>query len=363
MGSRGIAVLAVALSACGRFDFSAPSDAGFDTRPDANVDLDALVKDHTVVRRYETTMHLAHEEITIEPVDPSRTFITCDVHTESSDLSYLPTCDLLDALTLGVDVGTPDDPTTVVIQTIQLPVGNHVQRGTVQWGSNKPQLVIPIDPVDTAHAFPLLTRWTNIDSDAFDQRIYGTADLASSKLTIDRDRTGNTVHLAWQVVEMPTASVQPIAITMQVGNASNGIYTRPDNNPAFVVDTVRTTSGEEAENLLRLEVGDTQVSAFRNTSLTQLDASAYLVEMPGSTVTSGTLVPGADVTVNAVQAIPLLDRTSVFLSFSGGTNGDTDTTDDVFATPLLTADGITLTRPSSVEDVNSAVTYSIVEWP
>lgn len=349
-------LLALVCASCGRIAFDDISDGG---RPGEGATTAASVQ--TV----DVTMDATTNVATIPPVDPTRTLVLCDFRTDHSSAARQPACELTDATTVTVTVAVADPDVIAHVQLVQLPVGAFVQRGVRDMFSDNRTENVPIQTVDLATSFAVISRWVSLDTDAFDQSVTIAARLpAAQTLELSRVSGGTAVHVAWQVVQWPGSRVIANASTLGVG-VTTGTVAIPAVDPThtFIVASGRASSPNEEDFMVStaLQV-PTMVAFVRTGSSTATYTSWFVVEVPSVSVSAGytSMAGNAAVTEPIGPVDPA--RTAVFLSPYGGRPGIVSNFDEVVVTGVIGPQELILARNATPPtDVGGAVAWSVVE--
>jgi hypothetical protein len=358
-------------TSCGRLGFGATSDAG-DGGADVQLvdqrdaDTDAASSGSASVAAYELTMDATSKTIAIAGVDPSRTMITCDVRTTSSDYSSVPACELTNGTTVTVKIGDILGTVIVRVQVIELAVGASVQRGTRVLGLVDTAVTIPISNAPLGSSFALVSRWGVQNSATADEE-YGVAARLVDATTLELSRTvaAEDVHVSWQVVTIPGANVQS-GLT-RIANGTGSILVSAsgiDPMQAFFVTSERVSSNLDLDDLVEVSaMSATQIRVSRLGTTTNADAAWFGVQIPGARVLQGDVSFGTG-TMLTVPTFTTVDpaRTGVFLSTSGGRAGENAELDKALATIEVTPTSLVIQRGVSV-DVNGNIEWMLVEWP
>lgn len=332
---------------------------------------DAGVRPGVFVQRREVAMDVNVQTFAIEPIDTSRTMVLCDYRTADSSVAKQPMCELIDATTVRVTTGIADPEVIVLVQLVQLPEGSVVQRGVYNMGSGEMVATIPAS-FDSTRAFPLISRRTMLDTAGLDARFLLGAILASgTTLQLARDAVGNTLQVAWQIVE-------PLGARVLQGNSGLGAGTfftgssgvALDIDRTFPVQSVSADGSEETCYLVRTELTASSTgSAFDALSIREgttctVEHDLVFVEQPGVSVQRGATPFTTESAISVTFGRPVdPTRTMAILSVSGGRVGQFADLDDSLVTGEVQSGGIVLARnPISPTDVASVAAWTVVEW-
>lgn len=357
-------VLALLCVSCGRVGFE-PLGVGREDASTGNTG-DGLGPGGPVQSQL-VTMDVTPRIVTIQPVDPTRSIVLCDYRTGVATVAAQPACELTDATTVTLTTGVAEPTLEVHVQVVQLPAGSVVQRGVFDFSINHLAVGLPLQQVDLASTFMLLSRWTNADSVSIDPQFSIVGSLTSStSMRLARDVSGNRVHIAWQVVQLAGARVLAGQTTLGAGVfAASAAIPMVDLSRTFVVSSSSTaTSSEEAEYMVATGLQSSTAAAFRRSGMaTATLVSYFVVEAPDVVVTSGLTAMGLSLV--ATPNIGAIDptRAAVFVSPFGGRAGNDSDVDETVVTGLIQPPVLALRRntPSPV-NVDGGVAWSVVEW-
>lgn len=352
-------VLALLCASCGRVAF----DPGGDARDDsATSDVPIITP---LVQTVDITMDAPQQQATILPVDTTRTIVLCDFRTGTSSVASQPACELTDANTVTVTVGLANASVIVHVQIVQLPVGATVQRGTYDVSSGSTTAQVPINAVDLTRSFVVTSRWASLDTAGLDERFRHMARLASaSTLQFDRVASGNTLHIAWQVVTWPAASVTQATRTIPNGNSGTLVVSAVANvSQTFAMVTAAATNAIEQDYMvfIRIETsGNLSYSRFGSTNA--IDLTYFLVDSAQVRVQHGFSLLAAQAAISVPITLADPSRAMVLLSMYGGAAGNPDSFHQVTCTGTLQQDLLVLARnPTVPADVNVGVSWDVVE--
>lgn len=321
----------------------------------------------TSVQRAEYMMTVTPLEVPVLPVDPARSFVVCDYRTPSSEHSRMPMCELTGPTTVTISTGLPDPQLVVAVQVIELSGMVTVQRGRESFAPTELMRGVPIQPVQAERAFALVSRRAELARVDLDQELAVTARFAdAATLELARANAATAAFdVAWQVVELGDASVQAGTTALLDGSRTTTATITPvDPANSFVVHTARGGTLHEEDTYTHAELLDAGTIHFeRNSLTTMLDLSWFVVSLPGAAVQHGAFDPVNESTIARPITPVELDRTSVFVSTSGGRADDFDNVDSVVVTPTLdTATSVSFSR-GDANDVRGTVSWFVVEWP
>jgi hypothetical protein len=344
------------------------------------------------VQSGSVTMSTASKSVSITAVDTTQSFVVC--YGDSGGLSYKPTalatCELNAGNTLTVTTSAADATLTVSWYVVEFTNGVTVQRGLATMsnsGSTPQTLDVGITAVNLAQSFVLITQRVNDTTDNKDEDWTVRAKLTSTtNLRLTREAiNGLSEPVAWQVVQISSASVQSGSTTINAGSVSTtaGI-TAVDTTKSFVVFSRSGGSGVGGDESLYQVTGvltNTTTLTFSRMSSGGGSRQAY-VEWFVVSLTDGSSVQrnlcgpsgtgGASATMPATPAGCLTLSPAIttgssvpFISARGDASSGSPTQDldDTSWRPALSDSAIALTRSSGASlSSNSTVAWQVVQF-
>lgn len=247
--------------------------------------LDAAPATATVSQGGVQTPTSASDLITIDPVLLAESFVTCSRRSASSNPNLnLARCQLLDGSTLRIESSALDSSAVTSWTVLQVP-GAVVQRGTESFGMNDLTRDVTISSVDTARSFALVTTSSPMSGVDDDERTNVMIELASgTTVRLTRGSTGEAVTIDYQVIQLPSATVQFGTTTLDNGVTLN---TSPvanlDLSRSFLVHSVSIdpdADGAEAVYMTVASLSATDVSFSRIVGGEPVQVSWFAVELP-----------------------------------------------------------------------------------
>jgi hypothetical protein len=251
----------------------------------ADADPDAAPATATVSRAGVHTPASASDLISIDPVLLTESFVTCSRRSTSSNPNLnLARCQLLDGSTLRIESSALDSSAVTSWTVLQVP-GAVVQRGTESFGMNDLTRDVTISSVDTARSFALVTTSSPMTGVDDDERTNVMIELASgTTVRLTRGSTGEAVTIDYQVIQLPSATVQFGTTTLDNEVTVN---TSPvanlDLSRSFLVHSVSIdpdADGAEAVYMTVASLSATDVSFSRIVGGEPVQVSWFAVELP-----------------------------------------------------------------------------------
>ncbi len=291
--------------------------------------------------------------VTINPVNPNRSFVVCQNRQNDSHNDTRITCELTNPATLTITNGGTSGNTVTAVETVTWYVvefisGVTVQRGLAGFASGTATVNVTLPTaVNLASAVVVNSERFGSNSQSNDERWTTTAQLTSTtNLQLVRNVTGTAMSAAWQVIQMNNATVQRNASLLtipQSGTSVTGTLSPALNAASTIVVVTRragsATAGVERYYHTRAELTNTTTATFTrafqdNTSNTQVDMFWYAVQISDATVQRCTACPSFVSTVNvsdiALSPTIVPSRSLPLISMSGhpvsgaGATGDLD---------------------------------------
>jgi len=346
----------------------------------------SLAAGAAVIKSVQTgtvTMGTVTQSVAITSVTPAKAFVICqESASNGSQASDRVTCELNAATTLTITIGVADATVAVRWYVVEFLSGASVQRGlvpTATFGTAVATVNVTLaTAVDLTQAFPLMTATTATTNRTIDEEVTPTAELTTStNLRLTRSQTGDSIAVAWQVVQIESTSVQKGTLNMPQANV---IATAPLSPP---VDTARTfliftANGGNATNGVESRYRVTGVIT-NSTTLTftravnggagnDVNIAWFAVRMTdGTTVQRGSnTTPGAGTTtMNAAISAIVINRSLPIISMRGDaartSNNDFD--DTSWAAALTSTTNLQLTKSTSASNAsNATLAWEVVQF-
>ncbi len=278
------------------------------------------VQSGTVTFGASTTITVTYP--TFKPVNPNRAFVVCQSRNASSHPDQRVTCELTNATTLTITVGDLPSAQTISWYVVEFVSGVSVQRGLAAYGASL-SLPVAISAVDLAKTFVLITeRDTTSTSDSRDEQWATRGQLTSTtNLQLDRTESGLTVSVAWQAIQINSATVQKGLVTIPINQTSVTAPLSPavDLTKTFLVFSRQAgtaIAGTECLYMIRGEITNgTTLTFYRakqtGAASTTVDIAWFAVSMTDGTTVQGdpsktfTAAIGTTTKDNALSAIVL----------------------------------------------------------
>jgi len=329
------------------------------------------------------TMGSLTQSVTITSVDPLKAFVICqESASNGSQASDRVNCQLNSATTLTVTIGVADAAVAVRWHVVEFRSGVSVQRGlvsTATFAAGVATVNVTLGTaVNLAKAFPLTTATTATTSRSVDEEVTPTTELTTStNLRLTRNQSGNPIAVAWQVVQIESASVQKGFLNMPQGNLTvTGTLSPPvDTARTFLVFTANggaSVNGVESRyrttGVLTNSTTLTFTRAVNGGGGNDVDIAWFAVRMTdGTTVQRGsnTTASAATTTMNAAISAIVTNRSVPFISMRGDaartSNNDFD--DTSWAAALTSATNLQMTKSATASMAsNATVAWEVVQF-
>ena len=329
------------------------------------------------------TMSALTQPVAITAVNPAKAFVICQfMPPNGSQDSDRVTCELNSATTLTVTIGVADPGVIVRWYVVEFLSGVTVQRGLVPATTFDPATAtFPVTlatAVDLTKTFALISTVTSSTSRNRDEEFTPTAQLTTgTNLQLTRSRTGISLAVAWQVIQIESASVQSGFLNMAQGNTTATATLNPP------VDTARTfmvftANGGSAINGVESRYQTTGVIT-NSTTLTfaravsggggnDVNIAWFAVRMTdGTTVQGGTnTTPNTTTgTMNAAITAIAIPRSVPILSTSGdpARTNNNDLDDTSWAAAFTSTTNLQLTKSAGANNAsNATVAWQVVQF-
>lgn len=335
-------------------------------------------------------MNPATRPVAITLVDPLKTFVVCqgDTGGAGSNPTVRPTCELTNATTLTITTNVADAAMTVRWYVVEFLSGVTVQRGLVPTGTfaaGTATVPVAIAAVNLAKTFVLTTERANSATQTIDEEWTTLAQLTTTtNLQITRVETGVALAVAWQVIQIESASVQSATTTI-ANNATTAtavLGTPVDVSRTFLVFSQNggtALGGDETLYRVTGEITNATTLTFRRArqtgaANTQVNVAWFAVRMTDGTTVQRNLC-GPSGTVATMPAVPagcltlapaiVPTRSVAFISARADAASGTPTADldDTSWKSALAAGAITLTRSAGASNSTSdTVAWQVVQF-
>ncbi len=340
-----------------------------------------------VVKSVQTgtvTMNPATQTVTVTSVNTAKTFVICQSDTGGTNTASTTraTCELTNSTTFTITVSAAVAAQTVRWYVVEFFSGVSVQRGLTNLAASL-TVAVPIAAVNLAKTFVLTSERINDGNSNRDERWTTTAQLTSTtNLQLTRTDSATATSIAWQVIQVESASVQSgivtIAINQTVATVTLAAANAVDTSRTFLVFT---QSGGTAVNGIERyyqTTGEltnattlTFTRAFQNnTANTQVNIAWFAVRMvDGTTVQRGLAGPsgatGATGTTTMNAALTAIDtsRSVPIISVRGdaASNASTNLDDTSWKAAFTTPTNLQLTRVAG-NTTNATVAWQVVQF-
>jgi len=323
------------------------------------------------------------QSVTITSVNPLKAFVICrESASNGSQASDRVNCQLNSATTLTVTIGVADANVIVRWHVVEFLSGVSVQRGLVTTATFAAGVatvnVTLTTAVNLTKAFPLMTATTATTSRTVDEEVTPTAELTTgTNLRLTRNQSGNPIAVAWQVVQIESASVQKGTLNMLQGSLT---ITAPLSPPVDVARTFLIFTANGGNNVNGVESRYRTTGVITNsTTLTftravnggggnDVDISWFAVRMTdGTTVqrSSNTTASAATTTMNAAISAVVTNRSVPFISMRGaaGRTSNNDFDDTSWVAALTSTTNLQMTKSATASNAsNATVAWEVVQF-
>jgi hypothetical protein len=234
----------------------------------------------------------ASDEIEIQPVVLSESFVVCSRRSTSSNPNLnLARCQLVDGSTLRIESESLGENAMTAWTVVQVP-GALVQRGTVSFGVNDVTRNVSIAAVDRTKTFALVSTTSTQAGVDNDERSNTLVEITSeTNLSLRRGSGGEVATVDYQVIELPATAVQSGLATLDATTSSVIVdLTTVDLSRTFALHSVSIgadVDGAEAVYMTRAQLTEANLTITRQSVGEPLEVSWFAVELPlGSTVIS-----------------------------------------------------------------------------
>ncbi len=230
--------------------------------------------------------------ITVNSVDPSRSFLLCYFRTSASDPASVPTCEISSSTQVLVQTGGSSTNYWAQWYLVEFAAGAAAQRGNVTFVPGDTSKTITLSPsVDTAHSFALVTaRMGSLNHTLDAERTIRAVITGPNTLTLSRNTAGTVnVDVHWQVMQLQDTTIQPGTVTIGAGSQTATAGISPvDLSRSFIFYNYRadpSSGGYEEEYLSHASFANASTVSFtREATANTLDISFFAVQMNDSTV-------------------------------------------------------------------------------
>jgi hypothetical protein len=271
---------------------------------------------------------------------------------------------LLDSTILNLQrLGAPSDLTVVEWQAVEFVSGVAVQRGKASLLSTDLTVNVPVNAVNIAQSFVLISVATGASGQNADEEWTVMARLTSgTNIELSRNQSGSVIDVYWQVVEMSGASVQSGTLTIPAGDSSaTAVISSIDLTKSFLLVNPKASAavnGVESEYTVRGRISSPTQLTFDRISLNNsVDLAWQVVSLAdGSSVQAGTIaVNTLDLSASAVINPVDATRTASFVSVRGSIGNSNADLDEVSFTHTISAPtSLTVTRAKTGSGVQLA---------
>ena len=331
--------------------------------------------------------------VTITAVNStSRTFVICNPLISDNGNGPVAdedvTCELTNSTTLTITAGDIDNTEMVRWYVVEFLSGVSVQRGLVPattYPSGTATVNVPLSAaVNLASTFVLISTRTGTVTGASnrDEDFTPTAQLTSTtNLQLIRSEATNSLAVAWQVIQIESASVQSGAATIAAANTSTTATLSPavDTTRTFLAFTANggsNVNGVESRYLTTGVITNATTLTFararnRSGANGQVSIQWFAVRMTdGTTVQSNANTPLTanpnTTTLNAtLGAAVVINRSVPLISVSGdptsGSNKDIE--DNSWAAALTSTTNLQLTKSTTaLNQASTTIAWQVVQF-
>jgi len=335
-------------------------------------------------------MNPAVQPVAIASVVTARTFVVCEGDTGGvgSNPTVRATCELpntVNATTLTITTNVADATMTVRWYVVEFLSGVTVQRGLVPTGTFTgvtATVPVGIAAVNLAKTFVLTTERVNSATQTIDEEWTTLAQLTTTtNLQITRLETGVALAVAWQVIQIESASVQSGTTTIPAASApATAVLGTPvDVSRTFLVFSQNggtAIGGDEGLYRITGVITNATTLTFQRAKAgaanTQINVAWFAVRMTDGTTVQRNLC-GPSGNVSTMPAAPagcltlapaiVPTRSVAFISARGDAASGSPTADldDTSWKSALAAGAITLTRSAGASNSTSdTVAWQVV---
>ena len=271
------------------------------------------------------------------PVDITKSFVYCGAKITGSSTANMITCQLSSPTTVTVQSGSAATGTTTNWFVVEYANGVSAQRGSVNFANGDSFQDITISTINQTNTFALVYSRTSDTSTNQDERRTVRAYFTSNtNLRIERQDTGTSISVEWQVVQMTSANVQSGTSTIANGfTNTTAVISSLNTSKSFLFFSYNgdaSIGGTETNLYTRGTITNSNTLTFTRRGTSQsVSISWFAIEMTdGTTTQSGSVTIGANnggtagiVNVTANLGTPVNTSKSMIVWSNDTSSGDT----------------------------------------
>lgn len=270
------------------------------------------------VQSGEFNMTVLAQNITIDPVNMSNTFVIVSSRSQGSEGNVLQImAELINSTVIEFSKFSTED-TMVVYQVIENPDFT-VQRGTKAYATTDANLSIPITAINNSNTFPIVSGKLNSATASQTVRGYWQTSLnASAILNLTRGTTGSNGTVAWQVITWRGTTVVwgELKLVNLDYDENITLANAVNLSNTFLISDRKSTGTFTGQNQIRVFFANSTLINFdRGNSSNIADISYYIISEPNIAVQRGL----TNYTTNALAVNATLTSVNVSRTFAVST--------------------------------------------